>query len=56
MSAYGLTEFTADPQFLQQQGGNGKLFRTKLRLITALQSRPMTTPLTVKTPAMTICR
>jgi cellulose synthase operon protein C len=32
-----LTEFTADPQFLQQQGGNGKLFRTKLRLITALR-------------------
>ena len=29
-----LTEFTADPQFLQQQGGRGKLLRTRLRLVT----------------------
>ena len=34
-----LTEFTADPQFLQQQGGRGKLLRTKLRLVTALRGQ-----------------
>jgi tetratricopeptide (TPR) repeat protein len=34
-----LTEFTADPQFLQQPGGRGKLFRTKLRLVTALRGQ-----------------
>ena len=30
-----LTEFTEKPEFLQQQGGRGKLFRTKLRLVSA---------------------
>ena len=34
-----LTEFTADPQFLQQQGGRGKLLRTRLRLVTALRGQ-----------------
>jgi cellulose synthase operon protein C len=34
-----LTEFTADPQFLQQQGGRGKLQRTKLRLVSALRGQ-----------------
>ena len=34
-----LTEFTADPQFLQQPGGRGKLLRTRLRLVTALRGQ-----------------
>ena len=34
-----LKDFTEDPQFLQQQGGSGKLLRTRLRLVTALRGR-----------------
>ena len=34
-----LTEFTADPQFLQQQGGRDRLLRTRLRLVTALRGQ-----------------
>ncbi len=34
-----LTEFTENPEFLQQQGGRGKLLRTKLRLVTALRGQ-----------------
>ena len=34
-----LTEFTADPQFLQQPGGRGKLLRTRLRLVAALRGQ-----------------
>jgi cellulose synthase operon protein C len=34
-----LTEFTENPEFLQQQGGRGKLFRTRLRLVTALRGQ-----------------
>ena len=34
-----LTDFTADPQFVQQQGGRGKLLRTRLRLVTALRGQ-----------------
>ena len=34
-----LTEFTADPQFVQQPGGRAKLFRTRLSLATALRGQ-----------------
>jgi tetratricopeptide (TPR) repeat protein len=34
-----LKDFTEDPQFLQQQGGSGKLLRTRLRLVTALRGQ-----------------
>ena len=34
-----LTEFTADPQFLQQPGGRGRLLRTRLRLVAALRGQ-----------------
>jgi cellulose synthase operon protein C len=34
-----LSEFTADPQFVQQQGGTGKLLRTRLRLVSALRGQ-----------------
>jgi tetratricopeptide (TPR) repeat protein len=34
-----LTEFTADPQFLQQPGGRNKLLRTRVRLVTALRGQ-----------------
>ncbi len=34
-----LTEFTADPQFVQQSGGRARLLRTRLRLVTALRGQ-----------------
>ena len=34
-----LKDFTEDPQFLQQQGGRGKLLRTRLRLVSALRGQ-----------------
>ena len=34
-----LKDLTEDPQFLQQQGGSGKLLRTRLRLVTALRGQ-----------------
>jgi tetratricopeptide (TPR) repeat protein len=34
-----LTEFTADPDFVQQPGGRGKLLRTRLRLVSALRGQ-----------------
>jgi cellulose synthase operon protein C len=34
-----LTEFTADPQFLQQQGGRNRLSLTRVRLVSALRGQ-----------------
>ncbi len=34
-----LTEFTADPQFLQQPGGRNRLLRTRLKLVAALRGQ-----------------